>query len=203
MKAKFALLILGAGVLVMASCTKYPPAADRLTEDLAIVTQYDTGTNFNNYKTFSIPSTILMITDKDTTQVTNATATAVLDETAKNLTARGFVQVSPPVKPDLAVEVLYFQNTHVYVYYYDYWGYYPYWYYYYPYYPVYYSTYTTGVADIELIDYKYPNNNTQTLAIRWNAFIRALLTGNHTTSEITGAVDQAFIQTPQIVTTAK
>ena len=116
---------------------------------------------------------------------------------------RGFVKAVPPQMPDLGVNVLYFENTYIYTYYYDWWGYYPYYYYYYPYYPVYYSSYTTGMLNIELSDLKYPNQDNNVLYLRWNAFIRGLMTGNHTNSEVTNSVHQAFVQTPQLMTTAK
>jgi hypothetical protein len=201
MKTKLILLFLGAG-LILASCSKYPPSSDRLLEDLAVITQYDTKVDFNTYHTYSIAGSIMKITDKDTTAMTGQTADAVLSEIDKNMQARGFLKVSPNANPDLGIDVLYFQNTTVYTYYYDYWGWYGYYYPYYPYYPVYYASYTTGMANIELLDLKNPDVTNHRTPIRWNGFIRGLLTGNHTTAEITGKVDQAFIQTPQLETTA-
>jgi hypothetical protein len=203
MKTKLGLLILGLGLVLTLSCTKYPPSSDRLLEDLAIVTQYDTKIDFNNYKTYSIANSITKITDKDTTNITDANATAILDQIAKNMEKRGFVKSVAPQKPDLGIQVLYFQNTEVYVYYYDWWGYYPYWYYYYPYPSTYYYSYTTGMGNIELIDLKNANTASNILYIRWNAYIRGLLTGNHSQSEMLNGIDQAFIQTPQLQTSAK
>ena len=193
------------GMLVITSCTKYPPETDRLLQDLAIVTRYDTKVNFNNYKTFAIVSSISKITDTDTTQLTNSTAVAILDQITRDMESRGFTKVSGTATPDLGIDVLYYQNTTIYAYYGGWWyGYYPYYYgYYYPYYPVYYSSYTSGMANIELIDLKYLNTTTKQFYIRWNALIRGLVTGEHSTSEITAAVDQAFAQTPQLVTTSK
>jgi hypothetical protein len=203
MKTKLGILILGLGLVFTLGCTKYPPSSDRVMEDLAIITQYDTKINFNNYKTYDIASAVVKITDKDTTQLTDATATAVLNEIAKNMESRGFTRVVTPAIPDFGIEVLYYQNTTIYTYSYNYWGYYPYWGYYYPYYPVYYSSYTTGLADIQLIDLKVTDPVNHKLYMRWNGYIRGLITGGHTTSEIVGAVDQAFIQTPQLKTSAK
>jgi hypothetical protein len=117
---------------------------------------------------------------------------------------RGFVKAVAPQLPDIGIDVIYYENTYVYAYYPDYYWGYPYYGYgwYYPYYPTYYSSYTTGMGNIQLFDLKNvgPNNS---LYIRWNAFIRGLLTGGHTLSDITGAIDQAFIQTPQLVTSGK
>ncbi len=199
MKTKFGLLFMGLGLVFTLSCSKYPPESDRLLEDLAVFTQYDTKIDFNTFKTYSITPSIMKITDRDTTPMTGTTPDAILAQIDKNMQARGFVKSAAGVLPDLAIQVLYFENTTVYTYYYDYWGYY---YPYYPYYPVYYASYTTGTGNIELLDLKNTGTDNRA-AIRWNAMIRGLLTGSHTTAEITGRVDQAFIQTPQLKTTAK
>jgi hypothetical protein len=199
MKTKLGLFFLGMGLMMTISCTKYPPSTDRLLEDLAVMTQYDTKVDFNSFKTYSIAGSVMKVTDKDTVPMNDQTANAVLAQIDLNMKARGFVKVAGTEKPDLGVQVLYFENTTVYTYYYDWWGwggYYPY----YPYYPVYYSSYTTGTANIELLDL-INADATQRASIRWNAFIRGLLTGTHTTADITSRVDQAFIQTPQLKTT--
>jgi hypothetical protein len=200
MKTKLTLFLFASVALFFASCTKYPPTSDRLLEDLAIVTQYDTKVDFNIYKTFSIVPYIKKITDTETTDITNDD---VLNQISKNMEARGFVKVAANTKADFEIQVVYFQNTTVYTYYYDYWGYYPGYYYYYPYYPVYYGSYTTGLADIQLFDTKVAPERGSTLAIRWNAYIRGLLTGSHSQQEILNSIDQAFIQTPQLTTSAK
>jgi len=202
MKTKISLLLLGMGLVLALACTKYPPATDRLLEDLAVITQYDTKIDFNDYKTFAIKNSITKITDHDTTTITNQDAMAVLNQIAENMKDRGFEEVAAGSKPDFGIQVLFFENTYIYTYYYDWWGYYPYWYYYYPYYPVYYSSYTTGLANIELVDLKNEGPNS-TLYVRWNAYIRGLMTGTHTEAEILSSIDQAFIQTPQLVTSGK
>jgi hypothetical protein len=201
MKTKLILLLMGAG-LVLASCSKYPPSSDRLLEDLAVITQYDTKVDFDNYKTYSIVTSIVKITDKDTIQVTSPEALAILDQVQTDMKSRGFVPVVSPAKPDLGIQVVYYENTYVYTYSYDYWGY-PYYGWYYPYYPVYYASYSAGMLNIELLDLKFPEPTSQKLYMRWNAYVRGLLTGDHTTSQITASVHQAFVQTPQLVTAAK
>ncbi|MCX6246007.1 MAG: DUF4136 domain-containing protein [Bacteroidetes bacterium] len=206
MKTKITLFILGLGLFFTLGCSKYPPSSDRLLEDLAVITQYDTKVNFNDYKTFGIASSITKIDNKDTSELSNSVATSILDEISKQMTSRGFTKAAAGTLPDLGIQVVYYENTNVYTYsYYNYWWGYPYSYYgyYYPYYPVYYSSYTTGLADIQLIDLKNPNVTTQQLYLRWNAYIRGLVTGGHTTSEIINAVDMAFTQTPQLATSAK
>jgi hypothetical protein len=197
MKTRIGFLILLLGLVFTISCTKYPPSSERLLEDLAILTQYDTKANFNLYKTYSISSPIMKVTDEGTVPMTGQTADEVLIQIDKDMKARGFVPAVAPAKPDLGIQVMYYQNTTVYTYYYDWWGYYPYYPYYYP---VYYSSYTTGMANIELMDLKNATTDNRA-AVRWNAFIRGLLTGNHTTSEVAASMHQAFIQTPQLITT--
>jgi hypothetical protein len=204
MKTRLTLLLLASVAIFFAGCSKYPPTSDRLTEDLAIITQYDTKANFNNYTTFAVSQTVKKITSTDTTTITGSMVTALLSEISVNMKKRGYADPTGEDKPDLGITVTYYQNTNVYAYYPDnYWGY-PYygWGWYYPYYPTYYGSYTTGLASIQLVDLKYPAPNNQ-LYIRWNAFIRGLLTNSHTTQDVTNAVDQAFIQTPQLVKTAK
>lgn len=207
MKAKFTFLLLGLGLILMAACTKYPPASDRLLEDLAIFTQYDTKAEFDTYKTYSVSPTIMKVTSIDTTALADNVAAPILAQIKQNMNARGFQEIANPGVtnlPDLGIQVVYYQNTYVYAYYDYYWGY-PYydWGWYYPYYPVYYSSYTAGTASIELVDLKNVDPQDPKLYLRWNAYIRGLVTGDHTTGEITGAIDQAFIQTPKLKTTAK
>ncbi len=199
MKTKLILLIMGTG-LMLASCTKYPPSSDRLLEDLAVVTQYDTKADFNALKTYTMAISIKKVTDKDTTNLTDATAQAILAQVEKNMNSRGFTKVpAADTSADLAIQAVYYQNTTVYTYSYGYYGYY-YYYPYYPYYPVYYSSYTTGMINIELLNMTKKDPSNHRVPVCWNAYIRGLLTGTHTTAEITGKVDQAFIQTPQLTT---
>jgi hypothetical protein len=100
------------------------------------------------------------------------------------------------------MQFVYYENTYVTAYYGGYWGYD--WYgYYYPYYPVYYSSYSAGLANIELVDLKVFPEGSKTRYLRWNAYIRGLLTGQHTEGEILNSIDQAFTQTPQLKTNAQ
>ena len=194
MKTKLGFLLLGLGLVFTLSCSKYPPESERLLEDLVVTTQYDTKFEFVKGKTYSIASNIIKITDDNKEPLTGSTAEAVLAQINANMQAMGFVKVADNANPDFGIEVFYFQNTTVYTYYYDYWGWYGYYYPYYPYYPTYYASYTTGLGNIEMLDLKN-GNSTNGTPIRWNAFIRGLLTGYHTTAEITSSVDQAFKQT--------
>ncbi len=204
--------MLFAGLLIISSCTKYPPTSDRLLEDLAILTQVDVKTNFGLYKTFSIADAIPYIKDNDSGYVPNPNAQAVLDRIILNMTQRGFTQVAHTANPDLGINAAVVEVTTTVVYnYYPgwYWGYpgyyppdwygYPGYGYYYNYYPVYYTSYSSGTLIIDMVNFKdlTPDNK---IPVCWNAFIRALLTGSHTISDINTAIDQAFAQSSSIKT---
>ncbi|MEI8007562.1 MAG: DUF4136 domain-containing protein [Bacteroidota bacterium] len=203
MKTKISLIALGLGLLFTLACTKYPPSTDRLLEDLAVLTQYDTKADFGSYKYYVVATSIKKITDKDTTDITNADAQTILGEISNQMKQRGYLPAPSGTKADLGLSVMYFQNTYVYTYSYNYWGYYYPYYTYYPYYPTYYTSYTAGMLLIEMQDLKNYNPTTQKVYIRWDAFIRGLMTGTHTNSDLVASVDQAFIQTPQIQASGK
>jgi Domain of unknown function (DUF4136) len=211
MKTKL-LLFIAIGMLAITSCTKYPPSSGRLTEDLVIYTKYDVTVNFNDYKTFAIVPKITYIDGKDSTYLTDANAMALLKRIADDMVDRGFVQVDPSVaNKDLGINVTAIKTTNTTVYYPGwYWGYPAYyspgwWGYYgygygYPYYPTYVTSYSSGSVIIDLADFKFKTADNK-IMIRWNAYIRALLTGSHTQAEILQSVDQAFTQTPSLKTT--
>lgn len=203
MKAKLFLSFLVAGLIFIASCTKYPPASDRLLEDLVIYTKYDTSINFKSFTTFSIVDSISYISPKDSGKVLDANAAAVLNEISKNMTNLGYVKVTKNQNPDLGINVVAIKNVNTQIYYpgwyWGYPGYYPPWYwggggYYYPYYPTYITSYSTGTLLIDMVDRKNIQPG-DTLFIRWNVYIRSLLTGYHTIGELEKSIDQAFTQT--------
>jgi hypothetical protein len=210
MKAMKYILLITAGLFLMSSCTKYPVTDSRLTEDLVIYTKYDTKTDFTNYKTYSIPDSIGYIDAKDSGKVMNSYTKAIISSIDANMKARNFVKVLPNEHPDFGFNLVVIKNTNVSVYYPGwYWGYpgyypagywyYPNYYYWYPYYPTYITSYSSGSLIGEMVDLKYPSDDNK-LYIRWNLYIRALLTGSHTVSEVQNSINQAFIQTPAIAT---
>jgi len=203
MKTKLFLTFFIAGLIMMAACSKYPAASDRLLEDLVIYTKYDTNVKFNRFTTFSIVDSIAYIAPKDSGKVLDAEAIAVLNQISLNMTNRGYQKVAKNQNPDLGINVVVVKNVNTQVYYpgwyWGYPGYYPPWYwggggYYYPYYPTYITSYSTGTLLIDMVDRKdiMPGD---TLYIRWNAYIRALLTSDHSIGQITQSIDQAFKQT--------
>ena len=211
MKTKL-LTIFALGLIMFSSCSKYPPSSIRLTEDLVIYTKYDVTADFNTYKTFSVVPKVAYINGKDTAYLTDANAMALLDQISKNMLKRGFVTATGSTKPDLGINVTAIKNTTTTVYspgwYWGYPGYYsPGWWGYpdygygYPYYPTYITSYSTGTVLIDMVDLKTPVDGK--VMVKWNAYIRGLLTGDHTKSEVLSSVDQAFKQTPAIQTSSK
>jgi hypothetical protein len=210
MKTKNLIFIIIAGVFILSSCTKYPPTDSRLTEDLVVYTKYDIHTDYSSYKTYAVPDSIGYITTKDSIKVMNSYTKALISAIDANMKSRHFSKVLPNENPDLGFNIVAVKTVNVTTYspgwywgypgYYpvDYWGYpgYDYWY---PYYPTYITSYSSGTVVIELIDLKNVSAD-QKVYIRWDVYIRALLTGSHTLSDVSNSVDQAFIQTPAIVT---
>ena len=209
MKTKlFTILIIG--MMAITSCTKYPPSTGRLTEDLVIYTQYDKTISFNNYKTFSIVPAVSYINGKDSSTITTPDAIALLDKIVADMENRGFSKVTNLQHPDLGINVTAIKATTTTVYYPGwYWGYpgyyppdwwgYPGYGYSYPYYPTYISSYSSGSVIIDLVDLKNKTSDNK-IMIRWNAFIRGLLTNTHTQDDVLKSVDQAFNQTPALKT---
>jgi hypothetical protein len=210
MKTKFIMMAV-LGMLLIGSCTKYPPASDRVLDDLVIYTKYDINAKFTDYKTFSIVPAVAYIDGKDSATLTTPDAMALLNRITTDMQGRGFTLVDHNANPDLGINVTAIKNTTTTVYYPGwYWGnpgyYPPNWWnypgygYYYPYYPTYISSYSSGTVIIDLADFKFktPDNK---IMIRWNAYIRGLLNNTHSQNDVLSAVDQAFSQTPALKTT--
>ena len=208
MKKKIKLLAMVAAVMFMISCATYPGMDSRLAEDLVVITKYDVGTNFTQYKTFSIVDSVSVISDRDSSKILDAQAQALLNQIIGNMQARGYQKVNRTAKPDLGINVGVVKITNVTSYYpgwywdngyYNpaYWGYpsYNYWY---PYYPPAVSTYSTGTVIIDMVDLKNAPAHNNKLYIEWIALIRGLMTGYHTLQDVLDNVDQCFAQTPQI-----
>jgi len=203
MKPKILLILIVTGLFLVTACSKYPPSSDRLLEDLVIYTKYDTSIKFSQFKTFSIVDSIGYISEKDSGKFLDADARIVLTQISQNMTSRGYTLVNKNMDPDLGINVVVIKNVNVQHYYSGwYWGYpgyFPPWYwgggsYYYPYYPTYITSYSTGTLLIDMVDRLNITFDSK-MYIRWNVYIRALLTGDHTMNQLKESIDQAFTQT--------
>ncbi len=203
MNTKLIFILMVAGMFIFTSCSKYPPTSERLLEDLVIYTKYDTSVNFKAFGTFSIVDSIAYIAPKDSGKILDANAMAILNRISKNMIDRGYQKVAKSQKPDLGINVVAVKNVNAQIFYpgwyWGYPGYFPPWYwggggYYYPYYPPYITAYTTGTLMIDMVDCKNVQPG-DTLYIRWNVYIRSLMTGYHTIGDLESSIDQSFLQT--------
>jgi hypothetical protein len=197
-------------IIFTMSCATYPDVDSRLAEDLVDITKYAVGTDFTQFKTFSIVDSVTLIRGyHDSARISNQQTKALLGEIATDMEERGYTKVDRKTgDPDLGINVGAIKVTDV-SYYYPGWywdyGYYnpSYWghpnsYYWYPYYPPSVINYSTGTVIIELLDLKNAGSHDNKLYIDWIAVIQGLLTGYHTLQEVLDNVDQCFAQTPQI-----
>lgn len=200
MKTKLFLLFLGAG-MILVSCSKYPPQSDRLLEDLAIYTKYDQSVDFVKFKTYYMSDSLIKVSDKDSGWYYTPQVQALTTRIAQNLNKMGYTRTWNAKTTDLYLGISYIVNVKVNVYYpgwyWGYPGYYPpdYWGsggYYYPYYPAYVTTYATGTLLMDMMNVQNPVDNK--IPVCWNAYIRGLVTGDHTTAQIEASIDQAFKQ---------
>ena len=189
-------LMVFAGIIGITSCSKYPPDVERVQEDLAVISNWDVKQDFSSYDTYWMSDSIYYKDGNDSGWVDNARTGSITAEIRKMMTKYGYTSFSGSGRPDLVINVTLIKNTNVNVYYpyYPYWGYwgYPYNpYYWYGYYP-YVTTYSVGTVIIDMADVK--NSTGNKVYIIWDAVIRGLYTGTHTTQQIQQSVDVAFDQ---------
>lgn len=205
----FAWLLLAAtGGLVLTGCQR-DPVADLSAEDSQVFLTNHTNTAFTQYKTFSIPDSLLLVENGKTTPTVETVALMFLDQVAQNLTSRGFKRVAASQNPDLIVTPAYVINsqtgiTPVYNPWFDpYWGMgwgggwggygwnMP------PYQYQYYTT-TESYWYVRLGDLKNAAANGNKINVVWDSQIR----GNGLTeaSQIANLVNAVFAQSPYLKT---
>jgi len=178
------------------------------------LTNYVDGTNFQNFKYFVMPDTIVHV--YDTTKVDPLLSARkwdkqVLSLTASNMAARGYERKtlaelsSQGIDSSKVLVVLIGQLSRSYTgYYYDYW--YGYWGWYWPgYYPPYYPPmyggtyeYDTGTNITEIIDLGKTRLNKKPIPV-WSAIITGL-TGTPSTAQtrISTGINRTFEQSPYL-----
>lgn len=195
----------------LASCEKDADTG-KLDHQFAVYTNYDKNVDFEQFQTYYLPDSILIIGDKDKTEYWNdANAQRIIDTYVFNMDNRGFLRVTEREDADLGLQVSYVKNTYVYT---DYgypewwWGYPGYWDapywgnwgggWYYPY-AVSYS-YSTGSFLTEALNLNAAQGQNAKLPIIWSAYMSGILSGSTDTNVelATKAVSQAFIQSPYL-----
>ena len=189
---------------LMASCY---PDKDRTIDDFDIVgTKFADNIDFNNYKTYSLYDSLVIIYDttKKQPDYPKAEADAILSTIKSNLLNYGWIEVSGTDTPDVYLEAATWNSTvHGVVYYPGYgypgWGYpgypgYPGWGY--PGYGSSYYSYTTGTVTINMLDVKnYAFDNSAPL-VMWAIGINGVLSGSEANiiSRLEFSIDQSFKQ---------
>lgn len=160
-------------VFALVSCEK-DPDMDKLDNEYLVFTSHDTSTKFNDFSTYYIPDSILIIGDKkDPEYWKDENAQTIINAFKTKMNAAGYTAVDKD-DADLGLQVSYVASTYYFHGYYNdgpWWGYYPgYWYpgywggnwgggWYYPY-PITYS-YSTGSLLADMINLKKCSGRTK------------------------------------------
>lgn len=162
---------------LLASCTK-DPLKDLTVEDSQVyITNHDPSTNFQQFKTFSILDSVLVIGNQGSGSSLTDIDIKILTSVVLNMEALGYTYVSPTQKPDLGINVAQVRNAYLNVvsqpispYLGSYWGGYGYGYGY----SSTYSYYQTkeNYWYLEMLDFKNPDIQNKQVSVIWNAEIR-------------------------------
>lgn len=172
------ILVCGGVVVGMSSCQR-DPLKDLTTEDSQVfITNYDRSANFASYQTFSLPDSVVYLTnDRAQTSLTTLEQ-RFLDQVSQTMTSRGYRRTN--TNADLGVAVSRINQRYVGVtsdpyssYYMNYWGYGGFGSFY-PYYPSYYSFYEVSDAywQVQIVDLRNRNTANNQLNVVWQAEIR-------------------------------
>lgn len=209
-----ALLILPIGVTLFSGC--YPDDSLSAEQTDVVLTQYNDSVDFSNLSTYYLNDTVYILDDdEDLVPVDNQDL--IVSQIVTNMSAAGYTRIyeESTDKPDVVILTGAFKNTTVNVgWYYPYYGWGGGWWYwsaergtdywggYYPPYwgAPYYTSYTTGSVVFDMVnpdDYRVVDGDTL-VNVYWNAGIQGVLNGSNTDSRLKKAIDQAFMQSPQI-----
>lgn len=204
------------GMLVavfVTSCEKDPDLS-KLSADFTVYTNYDENVKFEDFKTYCLPDSILLIgKDMKAEYWKDDLAQKIIKEVNDEMNARGYTKVPETKDANIGIQLSFAQQTTQVIgtsgwydggwyngwWSPDFWG--PYWNdWYYPY-AVNYS-YDTGTMIMEMVDLtsKKTEVNKVKLPVIWHSYATGLLFNNnkYNLELILDAVDQAFKQSPYI-----
>jgi hypothetical protein len=201
-KRSKSIAVLAMTMLLLGGC--YPKGPE-FTEDLDVVlTYFRDGYDFASKQTYARPDRIVKVTGNlqegdDPAFIPDATATLILNQIDKNMTALGWQKVGVDDDPDVLLAPAAWESTTI-IYYYDYWywwwgGYYPGW----GYYPGYVSSYSTGTLVMGMIDPSEVGANGNPV-VQWTGAVNGILTWSYDANRINSAIDRAFAQSPYLKT---
>ncbi len=101
MKKQYVWFLMG---IFLVSCEK-DLNMDNLSPDLTVYTDYDSNVDFNNYKTYYLPDSILDVSGNAVAYWDDEFALSVIDEVASNMDGRGFIRLPKEQKEEADVGV--------------------------------------------------------------------------------------------------
>jgi hypothetical protein len=200
---------------LLANCAPTGPSDESLQSSI-VVTLRAPQTDFGSYRTYHLRPVIRELTGDGTGTATidSTIAGAMLDETRKQMAARGYESLDSPTGADLALEMIYVSSQWLSTYCYSWWDPY-YWgypgYSYYPYYDCGASTWQTStlatmITDLSSAGEPADRGTTprtkpqQVLGGIWFSGIAGLvLSASDTVQKGIDGIDQAFVQSPYLV----
>lgn len=202
-------LFIGLVAILATSCEK-DPDLNQLDNNFTVYTNYDSKTNFNDFKTYYLPDSILLVGQGMKAEYwKDKNAQDIIKQVADEMDARGYTRVNAIKEANIGIQLSFIHQTTQVIGtggWYDswwgpgYWG--PYWNdWYYPY-PVTYS-YNTGTLIMEMVNLTaHPEDTSQKvkLPVIWHSYATGLLFDNskYNMQLTLDAVNQAFEQSPYI-----
>ena len=201
-RQRLGLIIIGTlSLLILSAC--YSDYGMTVQDYDVVTTLYDPEYDFTKDKTYSLPDTIIHITEEgDDTKISRQYDSYILEQVNSQMQLRGFRKITDPTVelPDVAIILRAISTTTYQAYSSYYWGgYWGGWYY--PWYggtTVY--SYTTGSLLIDMLDVDKIDLEQEIYPTAWIAGINGLLgdTGSGTKTRLSTSIGQAFVQSPYI-----
>ena len=191
--------------VILSGC--YPDGVEYTSDTDIVVTTHNSDFDFMSTKYYYMPDSIRHITGDTTSDPDRSLDAFIIGELERNFEARGYVRYDKDdldngEEPDLIVvaSVLRVKNYVIY-------GYYPGWcwgWYCYPgygwYYPTYVASYETGTVFWDMFDPDFVDHDNETIKVEWTGAINGVLgTTTNNQSRLTKGIDQAFVQSPYIL----
>lgn len=203
----------------LVSC--YPDDAEYIDELDIALTHYDEKTDFTNYKTFTIPDSIVFIKyNGDSVRIDRNFDEQILSLVRKKLENYNYIyiaseNITATNKPDVVITITACSTPYVYWDYgyswYDMWSWYPFWgdFGWGPGYMPWYSwygasaySYENGTLAIEMLDTKTQTDDSKRIPVLWTGVVEGILSGSpaYIGSRLEKNIDQCFKQSPYLKT---
>ncbi len=211
MKNKFFQIGIIAG-MVMALTACYPEGAEYYSDTDLVITNYNTGYDFNGIQTYFMADSLRHIVDEGTIP-DRSMDSYIISELERNFVSLGYTRldttdINAGGTPDVVVVVsaikVKIENIYTYPYYPGWcWGWYCYpgygWYY--PWYGyTYVISYETGTVFWDMFDADNVDIENEIIPVEWTGAINGVLGSGVSTnqSRLTEGIDQAFLQSPYL-----